>query len=280
MAPGSPFTLDRMTLRHRAHRLTVLGGALALALALVPGATTQSALAHHAGPEPGPVNAQSTFKWGTPQWQDEFEYGKRAPRWHVTGRGQVRPQHGMLTLNTARRGDTSATLNRPGHKTGRWEIRLRSHRYSTKHANYQVRTQLVPAGKHRGHCGARNVGIESYQLGQRHADVYARNTPDRQFAASKRLNLANDRWHTFGVEVTRKKISWFVDAHVIRTERRPKALTGVPYTVRFTMASKQGTRMNKSRMQMDWLRYFDLSRPDQKPVDGPRTRRGTYSRAC
>ncbi|MCW2794456.1 MAG: hypothetical protein JWO76_3554 [Nocardioides sp.] len=269
-----------MTLQHRARRLTVLGGAIALALTLVPGATVQPALAHHAGPEPGPVNAQSTFKWGTPQWQDEFEYGKRKPWWHVTGHGNVRPQFGMLTLNTARHGDTSATLDRAGHATGRWEIRLRSHRYSTKAADFQVRTELVPAGKRRQHCGARNIGLERYQLGRRTAGFYARNTPNHEFAAHKRLNLRNDRWHTYGVEVTRKRVSWFVDAHVIRSERRPQAFSGVPLTVRFTMEAKPGVRMNKSRMQMDWLRYFDLHRPNQQSVKAPPAHRRTYDRAC
>lgn len=264
----------------RARRLTVLGGALTLGLTLLPGASLLPAVAHHAGSAPGPINAQTTFGWGKPQWQDEFEYGGRKAYWHVSGHGQVRHQHGMLTLNTTRHGNTGATLDQPGHATGRWEIRLRSHRYSTGAANYRVRTELVPSGDQRGHCGARNVSLERYQLGQRHAEFYARNRPDRQFTARQRLNLSNDRWHTFAVEITPRKISWFVDAHVIRSERRQQALAGIPYTVRFSMDSKPGKRMNKSRMQMDWLRYYNLSRPDQKPVDGPRTNKRTFHRAC
>ena len=42
------------------------------------------------------------------------------------------------------------------------------------------------------------------------------------------MNLGNDRWHTFAVEVTKSHISWFVDAHVINTERRAEALSGGP----------------------------------------------------
>ncbi|MFC4784898.1 hypothetical protein ACT8ZV_10500 [Nocardioides sp. MAHUQ-72] len=269
-----------MTLRPRVRRLTVLGGAAALALSLVPGASTPPALAHHAGSSPGPVNAQSTFKWGVPQWQDEFEYSGTKRYWHVSGRGNVRPQHGMLTLNTGRHGDTRALLDRKGHATGRWEIRLRSHRFQTGARNYRVRTELVPARNRDQHCGARNVSLEKYATGGRRAHFYIRNLPGREFSAHKRLDLSNDRWHTFGVEVTHRRISWFVDAHVIRSERRPKALSGVPFTVRFSMDAPRGARMNQSRMQMDWLRYFDLHRPNQKSVKAPPTTRGRYAGAC
>ena len=75
-------------------RLTALGGAAALVLALAP-----ASVAEHARP-PGPVNAQTTYDWGKPQWQDDF-VGPRKEIWQVRARhGNVRNQHGMLTLNT------------------------------------------------------------------------------------------------------------------------------------------------------------------------------------
>lgn len=265
---------------HRRTRLTALGGAAALVIGLLAALSPQSALAHHAGAAPGPVNAQSTFKWGRPQFQDEFEYARRARHWDVRGRGNVRNQFGQLTLNTARKGSTSATLDRRGHATGRWEIRLRSHRYETAHTNYKVLTELIPAGDRDQHCGARNIGLERYQFGHRRANFYIRNRPGHQFTARKVLNLSNDRWHTFGVEVTKHRISWFVDAHVIRSERRGASRSGVPLTVRFTMQGKPGARMNRSRMQMDWLRYFDLHRPNRKSTKAPQAHRGHYKRAC
>lgn len=269
-----------MNLRQVARRLTVLGGAAALALTLVPAAGPPPALADHAGHAPGPVNAQSTFKWGRPQWQDDFEGAKTKSFWRIAGRGNVQNQHGMLTLNTATSGSTSATLERAGHATGRWEIRLRSRRYSTRAANYRVMTELIPASTRRQRCGARKLALESYRLGGRRAKFRIRSLPDRQYTAGKRLNVGDDRWHTFAVEVTPKRISWFVDAHVLVSERRPKALSGVPFTVRFTMDARRGARMNKSRMQMDWLRYFNLDRPNQRSVSAPRAKRGTYGGAC
>ena len=129
--------------------------------------------------------------------------------------------------------------------------------------------------------GARNVALNSYKLGGNRAHHYIRSLPNNQATAHKGVNLGNDRWHTFAVEVRKKRISWFVDAHVISTENRPEALSDVPYTVRFTMlAPNADKRMNRSRMQMDWLRYFTLRKPNSKSVKAPLPRSGSYADAC
>jgi hypothetical protein len=94
------------------------------------------------------------------------------------------------------------------------------------------------------------------------------------------MNLGNDRWHTFAVEVTPSHISWFVDAHVINTERRAEALSGVPLTVRFAMVGEPGQRMNVSRMQMDWLRYHTLRKPNTRSIAAPAPTAGRYDAAC
>jgi hypothetical protein len=253
-------------------------GAVVLALAL-PIAVAPASQAHHADP-PGPVNAQTTYGWGKPAWQDDF-VGPRKKIWAVrAGTGNVQTQHGMLTLNTGGSKTTAATLRKKGHATGRWEIRLRQRVYESGHTAYRVRTELIPAGNRAQHCGARNIALESFKLGGNRAHLYIRNRPNLSFNAHTGLNLGRDVWHTFAVEVRKKRISWFVDAHVLRTERRPAALSGVPFTVRFSMVARKGQRMNQSRMQMDWLRYFTLRKPNKKSVDAPRTRKAHYRGAC
>lgn len=253
-------------------------GALAAAVLLL--STAAPSQAHHAGSAPGPVNAQTTFGWGKPIWQDDFVGGLK-PIWRKTGRGTVRNQNGMLTLNTTRVGSISATLARPGAKTGRWEIRLRSRRYATSAANYTVRTELVPVPALADHCGARNIVFEGYRLGSNTANLRIRNLPNRSFdAKTPGMNLGNDRWHTFGVEVTANRISWYVDGHVLRTEKRPEALSGIPFTVKFTMAAVPGKAMNQSRMQMDWLRQYDLAKWNGRSTAAPLTTPGTFAGAC
>jgi Glycosyl hydrolases family 16 len=262
-----------MISRTLARRLTALGGTAALALALAP-----AAQADHAHP-PGPVNAQTTFDWGKPIWQDDF-VGPLKDIWRTKGPGLVRNQHGMLTLNTARTGTVSATLAGAGHEVGRWEIRLRSREYGRDHASYKVRTELVPAANRPQHCGARDVALNSYTLGGNRAHHYVRSLPARQSTAHTGVNLGNDRWHTFAVEVTKGRVSWFVDGHVISTENRAEAISSVPYTVKFTMLGEAGKRMNAARMQMDWLRYFTLRKANSKSVEATLPRSGTYAGAC
>jgi hypothetical protein len=268
-----------MTSRPRFRRPAALGAATALAIGLAGGLTT-AAEAHHAR-VPGPVNAANTYGWGKHAWQDDF-VGPRKPIWAVSapGAGNVRTQHGMLTLNTGRAGSVSATLKGAGHAVGRWEIRLRSRQYSSAATSYRVRTELVPAAGRPQDCGARDVALESYRLGTNRADFFIRNLPDLAFTSHHGMNLGNDRWHTFAVEVTKSHIAWFVDAHVVSTERRAAALSGVPLTVRFAMVGEAGRRMNISRMQMDWLRYHTLRKPNNRSIDAPAPAAGTYAGAC
>lgn len=266
--------------------LTVVATLLGLTVLLDPGPpelgrTQVVELVHHADP-PGPVNAQSTYRWGRPTWQDEWEDGRRGP-YRVEGPGIVRAQHGMLTLNTSQSGDAgtvTATRRVRGHATGRWEIRLRSKQFSTAAAPFTVRTDLVPAGKRDQHCGGQDIGLVSYTFGDADADFWVRNLPDVELGASEALDLTDGQWHTFGVEVTDRSVTWFVDAHAVRRDRRAVALSGVPLTVRFSMLAPEATRMNPSRMQMDWLRYFVLDRPNALPVDAPRLARTTHEGAC
>ncbi len=258
---------------------------LLLATALLVGLTgllepggPPASYADHANP-PGPVNAQSTNRWGHPTWHEEWETGGRGA-FRVEGPGVVRRHRGMLTLDSTDSGTLTATRRKRGHVTGRWEIRLRSRRLETGAADFTVRTELVPAGKRDQHCGAQDLALESYVQDDPDADFWIRTLPDQEFTASQPLSLADGEWHTFGVEVTDRKITWWVDAHAVRRERRRAALSGVPLTVRFSMVDVPGEPMNRSRMQMDWLRYFGLDRPNRVSTVAPRTDRGTYVGAC
>jgi len=229
---------------------------------------------------PGPIHAGNTYGWYPTAWRDEF-VGPLKSVWRSAGKGSVHTKNGMLTLLAGRSGSVSATLNKPGHATGRWEIRWKNQRYGTGHTPYTVRTELVPAGDRPQYCGARNIALESYTQGQRRAKFYIRNLPNVAFVASKGgTPFGGDHWHTFAVEVTPEHISWFVDARVIRTERRPEAYSGVPLTVRFTLKAVAGKAMNRASMQMDWLRYWTLAKPNDKSISAPAPTMGTFTRAC
>lgn len=257
---------------------TLLALLLAGLLALTLG---QVATAHHANP-PGPIHAGNTFGWWKGGHVQRWEYETpRLPRyWKKEGRGIVRNQYGMLTLYSKHRGSVSATLDRRGHRYGRWEIRLRHAQFGRGHTRYAVITELVPAGDRDQRCGAKNIALNYYRPFDKAARTYVNTLPDLKFRGLKGLRLDNNRWHTFAVEVTRTHVSWFVDAHVIRTERRAAALSGVPMTVRFTLKGEPGHRMNRTRMQMDWLRYWSLKAPNTKSIRAPRLEKVTNPSAC
>ena len=271
----------------RALAALVLGVALPLALpagvpGVLPAAHADHAYEHERGP--GPVHAGNTYGWwwgGGLRWREEFEVGALDPeRWEVTGDGVVQHQHGMLTLNTTTSGSVSAQLVGGARRYGRWEIRMRSKRFSRGEHNFSVVSELVPAGRQAQHCGARDIALESYRIGRRVARLRARNLPDLEFRAPVRdLDLA-DAWHTWAVEVTPERISWFVDAHVVRTEERPEALSGVRLVPRFTMLAVPGETMNPSRMQLDWLRHWSLEAPNTLSVEAPETTLATHDGAC
>src|SRR4051812_28839927 len=192
---------------------------------------------------PGPIHAGNTFGWYPTAWRDEF-VGPLTSVWDKHGSGTVKTKNGMLTLR-ARGRSVSATLGTAGHDTGRWEIRWKSKQYAAGRAPYTVRTELVPAGDRDQYCGARNIALESYTHGHRRAKFYIHNLPNVAFKAGKSGRFGGDNWHTFAVEVTPEHISWFVDARVISTERRPEAYSGVPLTVRFSLRAVPGKAMNR-----------------------------------
>ena len=253
---------------------------------LSPVLMSAPAHADHGGAEPGPIHAATTYGWWNKGvgWREEFEVpytGQMGPQWQASGPGQVWHQNGMLTLNATSQGSLSATLAGPGAEVGRWETRLRSRQYGRGNGRYRVLAELVPAAGAEENCGGRNIALVSYAPNGRAAKVYARTLPDVVHRAARPgIDLGRDRWHTYGVEVTRDRISWFIDAHVVFTEKRDALVSGVPMTVRFTMEAKPDRPMNVSRMQMDWVRHWTLDAPNTLPVDAPPTRGGVYNKSC
>ncbi|GAA4373089.1 hypothetical protein [Nocardioides caricicola] len=253
--------------------VTLTTAVLVASLASVP------AEADHAHP-PGPVHAGSTFGWGRAPVNYKFVGPLDRSRWEVSGRGNVGNQHGMLTLLADRNSTVRATEQTRGRAVGRWETRIRHRQYVHRTTPYRVLIELVPAGDRAHECGARNVALTAYTPGGKDATHYIHSRPDNRYVARRALNLADNQWHTFAVEVTRKRISWFVDAHVVSTEKRDAALSGVPFAVRYTMQAEDGRRMNESRIQMDWLRYWSLKNPNKKSTAAPRPKVGTNPDAC
>ncbi len=228
--------------------------------------------------ESHPTNAAKVFRWGNASVKDEFK-APLARRWKVNKPRLVRNQHGMLTLDSTRKsGTVTATLTGSPRRYGRWEARVRSRQYGGAGTPFRAVWELTPSRSR--HCGARGVVLSDYRLNAHRSRMHARNLPDHDFTASKRLALSDNQFHTYAIEITRDHISWFVDTHVIRTERRPAARTGAAYNMRFRLQARPGATMRQGRMQMDWARYYSLERKSAKSINAPRLSRTHYSGAC
>lgn len=228
--------------------------------------------------ESRPTNAAAVFKWGFSAWEDEFRK-RLSKQWRTSHKKLVRNQVGMLTLDATRgSGTVWATVPGHGRRYGRWEARVRSEENGRGAASYRVLWELIPAGRYA--CGNKNIEISSYRFGDKRARTRVHTPAGASFTGSKRRNLRDNVWHTYAVEVTRKRISWFVDTEVVRTERRDAARTGAKLQMRFRLQAAKGKRMNPARMQMDWVRYYTLERPNAKSVKAPRLDRGRFDASC
>jgi hypothetical protein len=225
-----------------------------------------------------PTNAAKIFRWGDAQFYDNF-ISPVKPMWSVNHPELVRDQHGMLTINaTATSGTVWARLTGHDRRYGRWEARVRAEQYTSSGTPYHVVWELVPTSGY--HCGARSIVLADYALGSGEARMYLRNTPRTELTASRTLALGPGPFHTYAVEVTPDHVSWFVDTHVLMTERRPEARTGASYAVRFRLVGTPGAQMNPGRMQMDWVRYYSLARANAQSIEAPPATEGAYAGAC
>ena len=230
---------------------------------------------------PGKTFAAYEYWWYPIDFVDHF-IDPLSSQWEVEGNGHAGTQHGMLTLDSTSEGSIGVTLRGHDRDRGRWEIRLRGTRFETGHRNYTVAAELIPAASAAQRCGAQNVGFASFRpVVGNSARFHIRTLPDHQYTSVLgQLNLTNGYWHTYAVQVTPRRIAWFVDGVARAVENRPEALSGVPLTLRLQLQAVPGRTMNLSRLQVDTVRYFTLKTPSKKPVRGELPAVGTYADAC
>ena len=271
-------------------RLAVLGSVLAVALPLLATAPASAAPGSCGRPSGCTafelVHAGASYNWYPVKHRYEFKGGRTEPReWRLTGPGRLYQQNGMLTLvgRKGRSADVMTTWKGVSYTKGRWETRLRTARESRGATDYRVQVALVPAAKKKRHCGARDIVMLDYTPKKSHTAKFAvRNLPNVQFVYDKELSrkVGSDEWHVFGVEVTPKHVKWFVDARLVATEKRPAALSGVPLTMQARLVAEPGARMNKTRLQLDWARYWTMKKKGVKATGGAKPDQKTYAGAC
>jgi len=274
-------TLVRMFALRQRRRLLIVGAACVIAaLGLQsPGAAVTTDARKH------PRGAARLFHWGAPRWDDESETPTTksppmSPDWAINARSLVKNRWGQMLITGRPDGrEVRVTLTGHPHRYGRWEVKVFTHQIKSS-SPYRIFAELIPAGSQAYRCGAKNITLADHVMGTHRTRMSIRTLPNRQFSYSARPYLGPWDFNTYGVEITKTHISWFMDDRVVMTERRPAALAGTLYTLRLRLVGNGATDVTPPRMQLDWSRYFTLQRPNTRSIAAPQAHLGTYSGAC
>lgn len=229
-----------------------------------------------------PTNAAKVFRWGVEEWRREFEERETHEaegKWRSRPVAALEQRDGMLTIHAGSHDSlVTVTARDQAAVHGRWEARVRAVEETSGGTPFAFTWGLTPAD-HRA-CDAEGIVLSSYTPGDDRVTGEIRKAPNNEFRFSRKLDLRSRAWHAYAIEVTPHHISWFVDTRVIRTERRSPALAGVKLRPQFQIVGQAGQRMRSSRMQMDWVRYYDLDPPSAKSVKAKRMTRGVFEPGC
>ena len=221
------------------------------------------------------IHAGASYGWYPAHWRYEFEDRSvhQVPReWHRSGDADLYQTNGMLTLVAkAGRHDRPAatTLTRYQATEGRWEVRMRTDNV-TRGQDYAVQIALVPADRTQRGCGSHDIDLLDFQPRHQRTARFAIHTPGTAYTFRTTLSrpVGNDQWHEFAVEVTPDRISWFVDAQVVATERRVGS-SPVPLELQARLVPTGQAPLAKTRLQLDWARYWTLAKQDTRSVAAP-----------
>lgn len=283
-----------------------------LATALVVGPATLSPGTAEA---PGSVSARASDKttaakrygWGEARWDFGWEFGEsltsqaytgkdfRGGSWidHSTGTGRIVKYGGGLefhsgevvqSVNAPDRGTTTLELEGKPAMRGRWELRERIHFYPTRDApggdHYTFVVELIPEDPALYDCGRRNITIARAEVGGSSVRIQA-NAGNKAWSKSVGGYGRGDGEDRFyGIQITKKRITWFVNGKVVGSLRSAAAVPKVPMTVRMKLVGKGNTEMKKSDVRIDWVRSFDLSKGKKTPTRPGLGKPGPYRGDC
>jgi hypothetical protein len=227
-----------------------------------------------------PTNAAKVFRWGSPAWGDEFIAAKiNRRKWKSDHPKRIVNKGGMLTIKAGGSLESITTWGAQSARYGRWEARVRIHeRPGATGEQYAATWMLTPIGD--DHCRASEVTLATYRAGDERVAGWVRTLDNHEFGYSRATNLGNLAWHTYAIEITPKRISWFSDTRVLRTEKRTEALAGVRLRPQFLLAGVPGSSMRETWLQMDWVRFYSLERKNVKPTKAAPMSAKTYDAGC
>ncbi|WP_323793804.1 hypothetical protein [Nocardioides sp.] len=245
--------------------------------------------------------ASTRYKWGPFRYDFAWEGGEsltdqpyrgthRTGTWIDTsdGSGRVAHYNGGMALSTnvsefpgtGDFGTTTATLTGNSMTYGRWEFRRRIDVFEDAGADYRVKIELVPALERDARCGLNVITVADVAFNSARARIGVSSArAQKAWSGSRRIPRLGDGAHTFGIEVTRRNVTWFLDGESLATLKR-KAVPRVPLTPRLSLVGRGDTEMRRTRVLYDWQRGWALNRQAKASERGKRIKASAVKSRC
>lgn len=248
---------------------------------------------------PAQATAGRTYRWGSARFDFDWEYGESLTskpgiatvprgRWidSSSGTGRAALYNGALQMDVGSStaygplGNTVAHLSGNAQPYGRWETRVQPMGFGAPGTGFALHVQLVPADSAKARCGNQAITVFRVSPGAPEPQIGALSSSGGSWTRQVPGVTANNAFHAYAVEVTPKKITWFVDGKVVGKVSDPEAISGEPLTVRVsTEAVATQSRVQGARTLVDWVRAWPTG-TGSKTRGGVSLTRGTHSTAC
>ncbi|MFR9806584.1 glycoside hydrolase family 16 protein [Pseudonocardia sp. RS010] len=207
--------------------------------------------------------AAATFGWGTPNREDDFTDGLAG--WGLYdgaghgGKGRRSPdafsiRDGILVVTGSPDGTTGGMAWNPGQKYGRWEGRVRA---PESDRSYHALLLLWPDAEDWPSGGEVDF-MEMSDPDRRSTDLFLHYGPDNSQLHGE-VEIDATQWHNWAVEWTPDHIAAFVDGEEWwRTEERRTLPPGPMHLTIQLDWFPHGGEVRESRMEVDWVRRYDL----------------------
>ena len=276
--------------------------ALAFAIVVAPAALAPGVAEAPSSTEAGGGDtAAQRYGWGVMQWDFAWEFGESldsppyrgadiaAGRWieETTGTGRAVKYGGGVEFHSAlvRKGtndpdfgSSTLTLEDQPAQRGRWEIKERSYEYEHRGREFAFLIELVPADPARYDCGAHNLIIARLSPGTDRVSIGV-NAGKEAWTRTFTGYRQNGNHYAFAVQVTGRRITWFINSRAVASVAAAAAIPKIPMTVRMRLVGNGTQEMNKSVVKIDWVRHYDLRRGASTPQGATLSRTG-FDPAC
>jgi len=200
----------------------------------------------------------------TPQWKAQ---------WVVSQWSAVQWRFGMLSITGRPDGKEVTMTRKGGARYGRWESKVMIANKKSTTDSWRVLLELVPVEASQDRCGAQTITYGDYTKGTLKGSLQINALPNLSYQHSVPFPRGTEEaYHTFGVEVAKDHISWFVDDRVVMTETRKPALRHPKLTMRIRFFGTDDDEFpvpagETPLLQFDWNRYWSLKRPNALPIN-------------